>query len=240
MPITPATFGPIACISKKFVGSDSEPTFCDTLAAIGTADTPAEPIRGLILPFVTLHITLPITTPAAVPNANATRPRITILIVFIFKKASALVVAPTLVPSNITTIYISAFDAVSVSCLTTPHSLNKLPSISIPTSGAVVGKIRTTTTVIIIGNKIFSNLETGLNCSILILRSFSVVSNFIIGGWIIGTNDIYEYAATAIGPIKAVWPNLPARKIDVGPSAPPMIEIAAAALSLNPINIARK
>ena len=32
--------------------------------------------------------------------------------------------------------------------------------------------------------------------------------------------------------------NLPQRKIDVGPSAPPMIDIAAAALSLNPKRIA--
>ena len=35
-------------------------------------------------------------------------------------------------------------------------------------------------------------------------------------------------------PYRAVCPSFPARKIDVGPSAPPMIEIAAAALSLNP------
>ena len=48
-PITPATFGPIACISRKFCASDSSPTLFDTRAAIGTADTPAEPISGLIL-----------------------------------------------------------------------------------------------------------------------------------------------------------------------------------------------
>ena len=47
-PITPATFGPIACINKKLLGFASCPTFCDTRAAIGTADTPAEPISGLI------------------------------------------------------------------------------------------------------------------------------------------------------------------------------------------------
>ena len=54
VPITPATFGPIACISRKFVGSASAPTFWDTRAAIGTADTPAEPIRGLIFPLSNL------------------------------------------------------------------------------------------------------------------------------------------------------------------------------------------
>ena len=56
----------------------------------------------------------------------------------------------------------------------------------------------------------------------------------------IGTSDIYEYAATAIGPNNAVCPNLPAKKIDVGPSAPPMIEMAAAAFPPNPIKIAKK
>ena len=50
VPITPATFGPIACISRKFVGSASAPTFWDTRAAIGTADTPAEPINGFTFP----------------------------------------------------------------------------------------------------------------------------------------------------------------------------------------------
>ncbi len=50
-PITPATFGPIACISRKLCGLDSRPILLETLAAIGTAETPAEPIRGLIFRF---------------------------------------------------------------------------------------------------------------------------------------------------------------------------------------------
>jgi len=37
-PITPATLGPIACISKMFPGFSSEPTLETTLAAIGTAE----------------------------------------------------------------------------------------------------------------------------------------------------------------------------------------------------------
>ena len=73
MPITPATLGPIACISRKFVESASAPTFCETLAAIGTAETPADPISGFTFPPVILHISLPKRTPDAVPNANATR-----------------------------------------------------------------------------------------------------------------------------------------------------------------------
>jgi hypothetical protein len=48
-PITPATFGAIACISKWFDGSSRKPSICDTLALSGTAETPAEPIKGFIL-----------------------------------------------------------------------------------------------------------------------------------------------------------------------------------------------
>ena len=103
------------------------------------------------------------------------------------RNASALVEAPTEVPKRMTTIYISALEAVSVSCLTTPDSLNRLPSISIPTKGAVEGRIRHTMVVTMIGNRIFSSLDTGLSCSILIFRSSSVVRSFMIGGWMIGT-----------------------------------------------------
>ena len=55
-----------------------------------------------------------------------------------------------------------------------------------------------------------------------------------------GTRDMYEYAATAMGPRIAVCPSLLARKMEVGPSAPPMMEIAAAAISLKPRKIAPK
>ena len=78
VPITPATLGPIASMRRKLEGSASCPTFCETLAAIGTAETPAEPISGLTLPCVALHIILPNKTPAAVPNANAISPSATI------------------------------------------------------------------------------------------------------------------------------------------------------------------
>ena len=86
--------------------------------------------------------------------------------------------------------YIRALDAVSASCFTTPLSRNRFPNISIPTNGAVDGRIRQTTIVTMIGNKIFSSLDTERSCSILILRSLSVVSSFINGGWIIGTRAI--------------------------------------------------
>ena len=41
-PMTPATFGPMACISRKFAGFSFWPTTWETRAAIGTAETPAE------------------------------------------------------------------------------------------------------------------------------------------------------------------------------------------------------
>ncbi len=55
-----------------------------------------------------------------------------------------------------------------------------------------------------------------------------------------GTSDIYVYAATAMGPISVVCPSFPARNIDVGPSAPPIMAMAAAASPLNPMMMARK
>ena len=86
--------------------------------------------------------------------------------------------------------YISALLAVSVSWWTTPLSRNRLPSISIPTSGAVVGRMRQTTMVTMIGKRIFSILDTGRSCAILIFLSDSDVSAFMIGGWMIGTRDM--------------------------------------------------
>ena len=43
-----------------------------------------------------------------------------------------------------------------------------------------------------------------------------------------------------MGPSRSVCPSFPARKMEVGPSAPPMMEIAAADFPLKPIRIARK
>ena len=111
-PITPATFGPIACMSRKFEGFSFAPSSWETLAAIGTADTPAEPIRGLILPPESLYITFPSSTPPAVPIENAIRPSAIIIRVLSVKKLSAVAVAPTTVPSMMVTIFISSLEAV--------------------------------------------------------------------------------------------------------------------------------
>ena len=74
-PITPATLGPMACMSRTFWGSASRPSFWLTRAAIGTADTPAEPINGLILFLEHRFIPLAISTPDAVPTEKAMTPR---------------------------------------------------------------------------------------------------------------------------------------------------------------------
>ena len=95
-----------------------------------------------------------------------------------------------------------AFEEVSDRRAVLPLSLNRLPIISIPISGATAGSSRAITMVTAIGNRIFSLWDTVLSCSILSSRSCCVVRAFIIGGCIIGTRAIYEYAATAIGPTR--------------------------------------
>ena len=103
----------------------------DILAAIGTADTPAEPISGLILPLESLLISFPIRSPPAVPNANANTPIRIINKVLVFKNTSAVALLPTITPSNIVMILISSFLAVLVSLGTTHDSFIRLPSIII-------------------------------------------------------------------------------------------------------------
>ena len=56
-----------------------------------------------------------------------------------------------------------------------------------PTSGAADGSSSAMITVMISGKRIFSVFDTGRSWRILILRSFSVVSMRMIGGWITGT-----------------------------------------------------
>ena len=100
----------------------------------------------------------------------------------IFRNTEPVAVAPTVTPRNIVIIFISSFCAVLNSLSTTPLSRNRLPSISIPTSGAASGRKIATTITTRTGNMIFSSFETGLSCFITIVRSFFVVRAFIIGG----------------------------------------------------------
>ena len=74
-PITPATFGPMAWGSRKFWGLALCPMLWDKRAAMGTADTPAEPMSGLIFSLTKRFITLAKMSPLAVLKAKAPRPK---------------------------------------------------------------------------------------------------------------------------------------------------------------------
>ena len=78
-----------------------------TLAAIGTADTPAAPIRGLTLFLLNIFITLATRMPDAVPMANATIPSNRIPKVSGVKNLSAASFDPTDKPRKIVTIFIN-------------------------------------------------------------------------------------------------------------------------------------
>ena len=155
---------------------------CDILAAIGTADTPADPISGLIFPFDSLDMIFPIRSPPVVPNANANTPIRIINNVLVLRNTSAVALLPTITPRIIVIILISSFLAVFVSLGTTSDYFIKLPSINIPRSGIADGKIIPTIPVTAIGKTIFSVLDTGRSCSITIPLSFLEVRSFIIGG----------------------------------------------------------
>ena len=139
-PITPATLGPIACIKRKLPGLYCWPTVCDTRAAIGTADTPAEPISGLIFSLLKRFIIFAKITPDAEPNENATIPNVRMPRVFQLRKASAVAVAPTEIPRKMVTMFINSFCTVFDKRSVTPHSFIKLPNIKQPISGAAEGK----------------------------------------------------------------------------------------------------
>ena len=100
-----------------------------------------------------------------------------------------------------------------------------------PSNGAAAGSKSATRSSNTIGKTIFSILETSLSWTIFIFLSFSLVIALIIGGWIRGTSAMYEYDATAIAP-NSSGARIEATYIEVGPSAPPIIPIAAACLRL--------
>ena len=108
--------------------------------------------------------------------------------VFGLRKVLALAVAPTVTPSRMVMMFISSFCAVLDRRSTTPLSRKRLPSMSMPISGAALGRSRTQIAVTKMGNRIFSVFETGRSCSITTERSFFVVSARMIGGWMIGTS----------------------------------------------------
>jgi hypothetical protein len=78
VPMTPATLGPMACIKRKLVGLACCPTFWETLAAMGTAETPADPIRGLIFSLRKRLKSFARSTPPKVLKEKATSPNMKI------------------------------------------------------------------------------------------------------------------------------------------------------------------
>ena len=214
-------------------------TSCETRAAIGTAETPAEPMRGFILPPERRYMTLPPRSPPAVDIINDTRPSAIIFSVLQSRKFCATIVAPTEVARKMVTMFMSAFCAVSESLSVTPHSRKRLPSMRQPMSGAVEGRSRMTKVATTMGKMIFSFFETSRVCSILTLRICSVVRSFMSGGCIIGMSAMYEYAAIAMGP-NSCGARRVAVNIAVGPSAPPMMPIEAASGPEKPMHTARK
>ena len=172
----------MAFISRKLPGSYCWPTLLDTRAAMGTADTPAEPISGLILPPVSLFISLASSTPPAVPQPKANTPRTTIFRVLAVRKVEPLVVAPTVRPRKMVTMLHSSFWIVLFRRSVTPLTRQRLPNIRQPTREAASGSSRDTTMVTMIGKMTSSVLETGRSCGMRIRRSFLVVSAFMMGG----------------------------------------------------------
>ena len=73
--------GPMACINRWFLGLYSCPNFCESLAAIGTADTPELPIKGFTFPPVIRYKSFAMSIPPIVPKEKATKPKIIITIV---------------------------------------------------------------------------------------------------------------------------------------------------------------
>ena len=178
----------MACISRKLAGLARWPSFWLTRAAIGTAETPAEPISGLIFSLRKRFMNLASSTPPALPQPKAKMPIAMILMVCQVRKVLAVAVAPTQTPRKMVTMFISSFWAVLSRRSVTPHSCIRLPSIRQPTRGAAEGTSRATKMVTTKGKMIFSVLETLRSGRMTILRSSSLVSARMMGGWITGTS----------------------------------------------------
>ncbi len=152
--------------------------------------------------------------------------------VSVFRNWLACSLDPTDNPSKMVVMLQKSFCRVLDRRSATPDSLIRLPNVSAPIKGAASGSRKAQSSRSTSGKRIFSRLETGRSCVILILRSACVVSSFIMGGWIIGTSAIYEYAATAIAP-NSCGARRDVKKMAVGPSAPPIMPMEAASFMPN-------
>ena len=104
------------------------------------------------------------------------------------RNTSACVEAPTVRPNNIVTISMRALLAVLARRFVTPLSLRRLPKNNIPSNGNAEGLMNVVKRRPTIGKHTFSVLLTIRGAFMWMRRSFGVVSNFIIGGWIRGTS----------------------------------------------------
>ena len=128
-----------------------------TRLAIGTALSPVAPINGLIFFLLNKLNSFTKKIPPVMDNANARNPPITIPMVVQFKKASLVMVAPTLSPRKIVAAFIILLAAASNRRLVSaPISLIRLPNISIPIKGTAVGTNKATIVVTAIGKIIFN------------------------------------------------------------------------------------
>ena len=108
-----------------------------------------------------------------------------------------------------------------------------------PISGDASGISKMVTMVTSTAKNSFSLLLTVRRDFMRMRRSFLVVSNAMMGGCISGTRDMYVYAATATAPSRC-GASFIVRKMEVGPSAPPMMPMEAASFGLKPMNRAMK
>ena len=127
-------------------------------ADIGTADTPALPISGLI--FLLLGNTrlniLTNNTPEAEAMINAMKPKAKIPSVLGVKNSDACVDAPTVIPNRIVTMSHKGPLAVLAKREVTPLSRSKLPKNNIPNNGRPEGTKKQVSSNPIMGNIIFS------------------------------------------------------------------------------------
>ena len=85
------------------------------------------------------------------------------------------------------TVFIRAFCIVSLRRSMHPLSRARFPIIRAPIREHAEGRSRAHTEMTSSGKMIFSSLETGRSCCILIFLSFSVVRSLMMGGWMMGT-----------------------------------------------------
>jgi hypothetical protein len=130
---------------------------------MGTAETPAPPIMGLIFSFKKRFMILARTTPAAAALAKETTPRMRTSRVLGWRKFCAGIAAPMARVRKMVMRSTKVVCAVWLSLSVTPHSLKRFPSMKQPIRGAEVGTSRMTIMDVIKGKTIFSSRDTFLS-----------------------------------------------------------------------------